>query len=164
MIRRFPMLRAFLPRGAVLISSDLIRASATADILGQGRDRLPHEPMLREFHFGDWDGRHFSDVSVTDPELSRAYWETPGDVCPPGGESWNTAATRVSSVTARLAGDHRGRDIIVVAHFGVILTQLCRAKGQTAVESLAQSIDPLSVTRLDWSGSDWSTGLINHIP
>ena len=43
-------------------------------LLTQGaRDRLGHEPDLREFNFGDWDGRHWADVaedrSTTEPRL-----------------------------------------------------------------------------------------------
>ena len=36
-------------------------------------------------------------VARTHPDLSRAYWEDPGDHTPPGGESWNTAAARVTA-------------------------------------------------------------------
>ena len=37
-------LDAALPRPALLVSSDLVRASATADMLAAGRDRLAHAP------------------------------------------------------------------------------------------------------------------------
>jgi broad specificity phosphatase PhoE len=154
----------FLPGGSVLISSDLMRAVATADALEAGRDRLPHDADLREFHFGEWEGRHFSDVSVTDPDLSRAYWENPGEVAAPGGESWNSAAARVNKAAGRLLAAHPGRDIVVVAHLGVILTQLQAARGDTAYQTLAQAIEPWSVTRIDFGSGRWSVGLINHIP
>ena len=39
-------LDAWLPRDAALVSSDLRRAVATADAIGGGRMRLPHEPGL----------------------------------------------------------------------------------------------------------------------
>jgi alpha-ribazole phosphatase len=157
-------LDAHLPQGAVLVSSDLIRASATADAISTGRHRLPHDPAFRELHFGDWDGRHWQDVAETHPELSRAYWEDPGDHTPPGGESWNTAAARVQGAVTRLITAHPGRDIIVVAHFGVILTQLQAARRCTGAEVLAQGIDNLSVTRLDHDGAGWQVVSVNHIP
>jgi alpha-ribazole phosphatase len=157
-------LDAHLPQGAVLVSSDLIRASATADAISTGRHRLPHDPALRELHFGDWDGRQWQDVAETHPELSRAYWEDPGDHTPPGGESWNTAAARVQGAVDRLIAAHPGRDIIVVAHFGVILTQVQAALCCTGAEVLAQGIDNLSVTRLDHSGAGWQVVSVNHIP
>ncbi|MDT2075483.1 MAG: histidine phosphatase family protein, partial [Planktomarina sp.] len=79
----------FLPRNAVVVSSDLSRSITTADALANGRFRLVNEPNLREFNFGDWDGKHWTDVAESDPKLSRDYWENPGNVMAPNGESWN---------------------------------------------------------------------------
>jgi broad specificity phosphatase PhoE len=156
-------LHAHLPQRAVLVSSDLIRAVATADAIGAGRARLPHDPRLREMHFGDWDGKLWHEVSETHPDLSRAYWEDPGDHAPPGGESWNAAAARVSAAADALAAAHAGGDVVVVAHFGAILTQVQRALGCRAAEVLAQRIDNLSVTRLDFAAGGWSVGSVNHL-
>lgn len=154
-----------LPEEAVLVSSDLIRSIHTADAIARaGRLRLSHEPDLRELHFGDWDGLHFSEVAARDPELSRAYWETPGDVRAPGGESWNETAHRVSSAVDRLTERHRGKEIIAVAHFGVILTQVQRALGVTAAETFSHKIDNLSVTSLHLGEEGWQASVINHLP
>ncbi|WP_298909896.1 histidine phosphatase family protein [uncultured Aliiroseovarius sp.] len=156
-------LSAHLPDEATVISSDLIRASATADAIGGERPRLPHHPDLREFHFGDWDGLGWQEVSSRDPDLSRAFWETPGDHVAPGGESWNQLAARVSGVVDGLnAAGHR--HIIAVAHFGVILTQIARAGSMTAYDALGHKIDNLSVTQLHWDGAAWSVEAINHLP
>ena len=157
-------LDAFLPREAVLISSDLQRSVATADALGHGRKRLPHHPDLREFHFGEWDGMHFSEVAESHPELSRAYWETPGDVAPPGGESWNAAASRVAQVVEAMSAEHRDAHIVAVAHIGVILTQVQRALSMTPVEAIAHKIDNLSVTTVTVADTGWQLQRINHCP
>lgn len=130
-------LNAHLPDNALLVSSDLIRATATADALAQGRHRLPHQPGLRELHFGDWDGQTWDAIATDHPELSRLYWEAPGDHCPPNGESWNAAAARISAATDALIAAHPGRDLILVAHFGAILTQVQRAMGCSAVDVFA---------------------------
>jgi broad specificity phosphatase PhoE len=141
-------LDALLPPGAVLVSSDLVRAATTADALCRGRTRLPHHPGLREFDFGDWDGLGFAAVAESHPDLSRRYWEAPGDVAPPGGESWNRAAARVQGAVAALCAAHPGRDIVLVAHLGVILTQVQAATGLAPAATLAQEIAPLSLTRI----------------
>lgn len=157
-------LSAFLPDEAHIVSSDLIRCVATADHLETPkRKRLPHHEGLRELHFGDWDGRHFDEISREHPELSRAYWEEPGDVAPPNGESWNTAAARVAGAIDAISDAHHHPNIIVVAHFGAILTQLQRATGDTADNTLAQRIDNLSVTELRHDGTAWHVGVVNHI-
>ncbi len=158
-------LRAHLPTTALVISSDLIRATATADVVQSDRHtRLPHHPDLREFDFGDWDGRHFSDVAASDPSLSRAYWETPGDVCAPNGESWNMSAARVNRVVDALNAAHPDTHIIAVAHFGVILTQVQRALGVDPYKALSHKIDNLSVTRILWNTGTPSVEAINHLP
>ncbi len=149
----------------MMVSSDLIRASATADALaGPGHQRLPDDPGLRELHFGAWDGLHFSQVAARDPDLSRAYWETPGDIRAPEGESWNQTARRVNSVVDRLNQDHPRADIIAVAHFGVILTQVQRALGVSAYQAMSHKIDNLSVTRLHHGAGQWTVQMINHLP
>ena len=56
-------LSALLPADALVVSSDLIRASATADAIVAGRTRLPHDPDLREINFGDWELQKFTEVS-----------------------------------------------------------------------------------------------------
>lgn len=139
-------LSAHLPENAPVISSDLSRAIATADALGPDRPRLAHDPALREIHFGAWEQRGFAEVEAESPTLIRAFWETPGDIRPPGGESWTDLTTRTWSALDRLHG--QAPDVIVVAHFGPILAALQRAKAATAVETFAQKIDNLSVTCL----------------
>ncbi|MGB8812946.1 MAG: histidine phosphatase family protein [Paracoccaceae bacterium] len=160
---RIARLNAYLPQDAVLVSSDLIRAAATADAVGHGRHRLPHLPALREFNFGDWDGRHFTEVSETHPTLSRKYWEEPGDIAPPNGESWNAVSARVGAAVSQILHDHAGRDIILVAHVGVILTQVQTALDVTAYQALGHQIDNLSVTTLVFDNA-WKAETINHIP
>ena len=156
-------LNAALPPGALVISSDLIRAVATADALTGGRRRLPHDPRLREFDFGEWDGLTFDEVARREPELSERYWSEPGTAAPPGGESWNDAAARVGTAVAALAGAHPGADIVAVAHIGVILTQLGAARGEPPSTTIAQHIRPLSLTRIrpdDPAG----IGPVDHCP
>lgn len=159
-------LDAHLPSDALVVSSDLVRASATADFLSRTRPRLPDQPDLREFDFGAWDGRVFDDIAATDPDLSRAYWETPGDLAAPGGESWNGVARRVSSAISRLVAAHPGADLVAVAHMGVIMTHLSDGAGLSPTEAMSHRIEPLSVTRLDRTGTEpeWQIMRVNHCP
>ena len=139
-----------------VVSSDLSRAVSTADAIQAQRPRLPHDAALREIHFGDWEMATFSD----DP-LMRAYWETPGDIAPPNGESWNAVAARVSAaIDGYLALGLP--DLIVVGHFGMILTQVQRALSITPYEAFGHRIDNLSVTEI--ATVPWSAERINHKP
>lgn len=151
-----------LPPQALVISSDLMRSVTTADAIAGPRTRLPHDPDLREIHFGAWEMQ--THTQIQDQTLARRFWEQPGDVAPPDGESWNQVAARVNRAVTRMIDTHPGRDIVVVAHFGVILTQVQRALGISAYQAFAHKIDNLSVTELRLSDGQWHAGPINHLP
>ncbi|GHA50243.1 phosphoglycerate mutase [Amylibacter ulvae] len=157
-------LNAHLPSDGIVISSDLQRCVHTADAIGGSRTRLPHRRDLREFHFGDWEEKTFSQVAQSHPDLSYDYWSNPGDIAPPNGESWNQGATRISATVDALIQEHSGQNIIIVAHFGVILTQLQRAANMHAASALGFKIDNLSVTHLEHLGDAWRIMGVNHNP
>lgn len=157
-------LNAYLPNGAMLLSSDLIRASATAQALQPNRSPLSIHTNIREFNFGVWDGMRFDAVAERDPVLSRQFWEQPGDIAAPDGESWNTVAQRVQHFVDDVTRQNPDRDIIAVAHIGVIMTQIQRATGLSAYETLGHKIDNLSVSDIRFDGVKWQMGRINHIP
>jgi len=152
-------LSAHLPGDAPVISSDLSRAVATAGCL-PGRPRLPHDRDLREMHFGAWEMRAFAEIEAEDPARIRAFWETPGDIRPPGGESWNDLSARTLAALNRLHGT--APEIIVVAHFGPIVAALQRAEGLSPDAAFAHRIDNLSVTSLSLAPPKVFS--INHRP
>ena len=140
-------LAAALPAGLPMVSSDLLRARATADAIAGARPRLPDDPSLREVHFGDWEGRGFAEVWARAPRLAQELWDAPGDASPPGGESWNALAARVGAGIDRLLAANPG-GVIVVAHFGAILSQIQRATGESAKQVFGRKLRHLSVTRI----------------
>ncbi|MFX0545218.1 histidine phosphatase family protein [Roseovarius sp. S1116L3] len=159
---RLSRLSGYLPQDALVISSDLMRARDTATAIAAGRTRLPDDPHLREINFGAWEMADFG--SAAQPERLRAFWETPGDLTAPEGESWNMITARVSAAAAALLTAHPGRDIIAVAHMGAILTQVQTALGITGYEAFGHRIDNLSVTSLRHDGARWHPDIINHLP
>lgn len=152
-------LKAYLPPDAPVVSSDLSRAITTADALGP-RHRLPHDPALREIHFGQWEVRSFAEIEAEAPDHIRAFWDTPGDIRPPGGESWNDLVTRTWAALDRLHGI--AADVIIVAHFGPILAALQRADNLSPEAVFAHRIDNLSVTCLSLAPPQVFT--VNHRP
>lgn len=155
-------LAAFLPVGAPVVSSDLIRARATADAIAAGRPRLPDDPALREMHFGAWEDRLADELMAEDPATVTGFWDGAGDVRAPGGECWDDLAARVGAAADVLAAS--GGDVIVVAHMGAIMTQIGRALALPPRAAMAHRIDNLSVTRIDCAAGRWTAGPINHRP
>lgn len=154
-------LSAYLPQDALVVSSDLIRARDTASAIAQGRTRLRDDPNLREINFGAWEMAEFD--SALHPERLRAFWETPGDLTAPEGESWNMIHSRVTAAADTLRAAHPGRDIVAVAHMGAILTQVQTALGISAYQAFGHRIDNLSVTSLRHDGARWHADAINHL-
>jgi len=152
-------LAAALPPDAPIVSSDLRRAADTAAALSGDRARLPPDPRLREMHFGAWEMRRHDEIEAETPDLIRAFWDRPGEVCPPDGESWQRMARRVSDAADELAAT--GGDVIVVAHFGPILSQVQRARPQSG---FSQTVAPLSLTRMVRRADGWRATLVDHRP
>lgn len=156
-------LAAAIPTSASVVSSDLSRAVATADAIQGPRPRLPHDPALREIHFGAWEGRLPADIAQDHPDLSRAFWDGAPGARPPGGESFDDLAARIHAATDRLLDGHPG-DLVIVAHFGAILAALARAAGWSTQQSLSHRIDPLSLSEIGITATGWHVARINHLP
>ena len=153
-------LAAALPPDAPVGSSDLSRATATADAIADGRPRLAPDPALREIDFGAWEG--LAAEEVEDQARLRAFWDEPGAASPPGGESWDMLTARVDPAVDRLIALGHPH-LIVVAHMGVILTQVQRALEVGAHEAFGHQIEPLSVTRIA-TGRAWRAEGIGLLP
>ncbi len=152
-------LRTFLPDAPVL-SSDLVRARSTAEALR--RPCLAPLADLREINFGAWEGLRFVEAEARDPELIRRFWSEPGEPAAPEGESWGMLSARVNRAVDVLLAD-APPEIIVVAHFGPILTQVERALGVSTTTAFAQKIEPLSVTTVLVSADGWRLERVNHL-
>jgi broad specificity phosphatase PhoE len=153
-------LSAALPAGAPVASSDLVRATATADAVAGDRPRLPPDPALREIDFGAWEGLTADEVE--DRARLMAFWDEPGAVSAPDGESWDMLVARVDGAVERLLAPGRP-DVIVVAHMGVILTQVQRALRVNAYEAFGHRIEPLSLTRIA-TGPVWRAEVVGALP
>lgn len=138
-------LAAALPEGAHWVTSPLRRAVETATALAvaaaRPRPAAEREADLMEQDFGDWEGRPYDRI---DP----AFWDAPATNRPPGGESFADVVDRVSALVLRLSAVAE-RDIVAVAHAGVIRAALAQALRCPPAGALRFAIDPLSTTRLD---------------
>jgi len=158
---------AFLPQDAIVISSDLFRAIDTADAVAPGRTRLAHDPDLREIHFGDWEMQTFDEINAKDSDRIFQFYDSPGSVSAPNGEDWVQFSNRTYAAIDRLTIAHPDQNLIIVAHFGVVVAQIQRALGISAYAAFGHKISNLSVTRIPRdkiTGAQDRDILINHLP
>ncbi|GII76371.1 bifunctional RNase H/acid phosphatase [Sphaerisporangium rufum] len=100
----------------VIVSSPLRRALATAEaVAGRAGLKVAVDEDLREVAFGEWEGHTFTEIQRRWPgEL--AAWLADPSVAPPGGESFEQAASRIEQARERLLLDHRGKTVLAVSH------------------------------------------------
>lgn len=108
-------------RPALIVSSDLSRARATAEALaGQVGLELVLDPRVRERSFGDWEGMTSEEIAGRWPD-EHAAWAQGGEPHRPGGESRADVAQRMrEAVTEHADGLDAGETLVVVSHGAAI--------------------------------------------
>jgi probable phosphoglycerate mutase len=94
-------------------SSDLSRATETAEIALAGRAPLVTLEGLRERHFGTWEG-------LTDKEVHRRFPAVRDGRAWGDGEAHDEMTERVVGTLLQLAPKHRDETVLVVTHGGPI--------------------------------------------
>ena len=113
-----------------IVSSDLMRAHATAQLLADATGlQVEDDPRLREMNFGVREGLTMAEALERHPE-EMAAWLANSDVRMPGGETYAEAAERfaagVRDIIANLAEDQTA---VVVAHGAVLRVGICAFLG-----------------------------------
>lgn len=167
----FAGLAKLLPTPAELITSGMLRARMTADAIceaGWQPNSRQAFTELNEQGFGNWQGRHYHDVYKELQNIARYYWPCPAYFRPEGGESFLDLVARAAPCIERLSEDHKGKDVVCVAHGGIVRAALLVALGLEAERALTFDIDNLSITRIDYRHIDdhirWSVKLVNRPP
>jgi broad specificity phosphatase PhoE len=159
----FAALADLLPAEAVWVTSHLCRTrdTAAAILAARARAEAPDcltEPDIAEQHVGAWHGLTYDELNTLRGVAADDLGLWPATERPPGGESFLDVMSRVGSVVARLTADHRGRDIVAVAHGGPIRAALAIALGIEAERAMSFAVDTCSLTRLDYiSNGEGST-------
>lgn len=112
---------ALLFKEVDFISSPLSRARETMAILrtamGLSADEFDVDPLLREIHYGHWQGQLARDLPRFDPEGAAARAKDPFNWQPKGGESYAGLMARTDAWLAAVQ-----RDTVAVTHGGVMRT------------------------------------------
>lgn len=150
-------LRSALPEECAVVSSDLWRATQTADAIARRNfKRMPVNAKLREQNFGDWEGQTYDSIDLTE------FWRNPAMAAPPGGESFAEVCDRVGREILRLNNSSEP-EIVAVAHAGSVRAALALALDLPPSKALAFEIAPMSLTRIDWlvDARAWRVGCVN---
>ncbi|MBI5443917.1 MAG: histidine phosphatase family protein [Deltaproteobacteria bacterium] len=115
---------------AAVYSSDLQRSRIGAELMARGRDvPVRHDPVFRELHMGEWDGRSVGELWDSDRARIQGWWADLESFVIPGGESLLDLKARIMGALGDLLARHPGESVCLVAHGGVNRVILFEALG-----------------------------------
>lgn len=106
-----------------LVSSPLVRARQTADIIAQHVSiSIVENPQLREVEYGDWEGQFFH--NIRSHPMAQKVSQDPSAVIFPNGEGLVAVQQRGVQVVEALRQQYPQGIIVAVSHGDVIRTVL----------------------------------------
>lgn len=108
-----------------IYSSDSLRAINTAEEIRRelGLGELSLNAALREFSFGEWEGRVWQELRGAYPDIFKIWDSEPHLVTTPGGENMEIVLKRSWDFLQKIIQKHQGETICLVTH-GVTLKLL----------------------------------------
>jgi len=110
-----------------IYSSDLCRASVTAEIIAERLGGVPVilDKLFREMDMGSWDGELIEDIKTKFPGEYEKRGDDIRNYRTPGGENFYDLHGRVTREFHRIftedfAGEEDPGDLVIVAHLGVV--------------------------------------------
>ncbi len=109
------------PGWELVVASPQARCRTFAESLAISSGCAVHvDERLREYDFGEWDGRTFDDLWCEHGDSLAAFLANPDALTPPGGESAAVFRARVRAARDELLERHAGRRILLLGHGGVL--------------------------------------------
>lgn len=122
-----------------IVTSPLVRCAAFARELAERLDIPVHtDARLMEIGFGDWEGKTPEELLAADPGCLRRFKLDPVANRPAGAEPLAAFQERIADAWLELIERHRGRQVLLVGHAGVI----------RAVLAIVLEIPPVRVFRI----------------
>lgn len=150
------------PPPAQIVSSDLLRAVQSARPLCD-RFGLPlsTDPRLREMHFGEWEGKRWSEVEQAYAADARRWGERWFEAQVPGGESYPDVALRVSLWLNEFVTEPRSPTVLY-AHSGTIRALLCAIFDNPLQTAFDRPCSLAHVYAVEWSARGDPIALVEN--
>jgi probable phosphoglycerate mutase len=140
-----------------IYASDLSRALTTAQHISTHHN-LPVRSLqaLRERHYGVFESQTWDDIQQAHPQDATRWRDRDPDWTPAnGGESLVMLHDRVSRVLHDIASEHRGQQIALVTHGGVLDIWYRLATGQDLQVARTWKLRNTAINRLLWTPQGW---------
>ncbi|BAV33318.1 phosphoglycerate kinase [Sulfuricaulis limicola] len=148
-----------------IVSSPLLRCADFARELA-ARHGLPldMDDRLVELGFGAWEGRTADELTAEDPEVLVRFRRDPVAHAPPGAEPLARFRGRILEAWNTLLERHRGKQVLVIAHAGVIRMMVAQVLGIPLPYIFRLQVPSAGITRLrvESDGDDLFPQLLFH--
>lgn len=109
-----------------IITSDLLRCSQTADVIGNKLNITPiADPLWRERDVGDFSGMTGEEAKANFPEIWAAA-NGKGMVDAPNGETFAEVRARGLQAYEKVIASHEGQMVVIVSHGGLLHTLIAQ--------------------------------------
>jgi len=127
-----------------IFSSPLSRAVETATLVFGEQVPIITDSSLQEFHFGEWEGMHFSQIATQYPDIWQ-MWLT----------DWEPAfKQRVISFAAEVVNQHPGQRVAMVSHGGCIRSLLAHFFCESVSKGYWKfKVDNATLTEIEFMGN-----------
>ncbi len=138
----------------VVITSTLRRSIETARLLLGGKVELVKNPLCNERNYGIFEGMRYSDVKKVKPKvLFIRVGNDTHSVNQPGSEPFEEVRKRAEKFKGFLFNNYKGKKVLVVSHFAFLQQFHGLLKGLSCIESLAEEVRNLQLTRFVFKGT-----------
>ncbi|MFQ5508550.1 MAG: histidine phosphatase family protein [Leptospirillia bacterium] len=113
-----------------IVSSDLVRARQTAEVLADALDIFPsYHPQLRARRMGDYENKTHAELEAANPEDFKKLKHDKAFRPPGGGESVDDLKEWLVPLMHKVAELYRGRSVIVLSHHKICQLILAELAG-----------------------------------
>jgi alpha-ribazole phosphatase len=148
-----------------VVSSPLCRCADFATELAQ-RHGLPLslDERFKEIGFGDWEGCTKDEITAAAPQALQDFYADPVAHRPPGAELLAGFGERVVTAWSQVMQEHAGRQVLLVAHAGVIRVLVCHVLGAPVEHMFRIQVPNAAITRIrvDGEGGEAVASLLFH--
>jgi len=106
---------------SAIYSSPSDRTKRTSDLIRGTRD-IPifYDNNLKEINMGEWEGNTLSSIKENYPSEFDAFWNTPHQFTPIGGEAFEEVKDRTVEFIDHIRKNHESGNVLAVSHSIVI--------------------------------------------
>ena len=145
-----------------IYTSNLKRASATAEIIGRVKGIEPQETdALREMSFGIWENMNSKDIQKKYAKEWKDFFASPANIKIPQGESMSDVQKRAYPEVQRILDEYPEGDVAFVAHGGIIRVLICTMLGLDLNRSWHLHVGNASVTCFYYWGRSYTLDYAN---